>query len=147
MRDVFPLRESMFDVPIEDAHAIVMALEDVIGHHGAENDRYGFSPEVMDKLQRLQMRLYVGVMGDEGLDKVMFPDDQETKTALAGVLAQAEHDKIIGTRLDGRPNRARDLVKKYKLSMPGRTAQDVNADPNASDSAKVAADRELDRER
>lgn len=42
----------------------------------------------------------------------------------------------------------RQLAKKLGLeSRPFKTPRDVNADPNAPDDAKVAADRELDKER
>lgn len=72
------------------------------------------------------------------------PDDQRTQTLILGAFAAAAEDAVDVENREW-VEQVRDSLKLKP--MPAKTARDVNADPHASPSAKVAADRELEKEK
>lgn len=152
MRDVFLMREAKISMLASDAAVMVDLLhstDDVVNQAGERADwEY---PDLTPEMQAYASKIEKALT-DIGFKRYSDPrpndrieidaPPQSIKTALLGVLANNDSHGYVGSKMAAR-------IKKDigDLGMPAKTAHDVNADPHAPASAKVAADRELEKEK
>lgn len=143
IKRVFLLRESTRKVDVSriEADMLRYSLEMWFdGGMGAPDDE---PHESTPELERLFSELSDMYMLDaDDVVSLDMPIDQVTRTLILGAIGEIQTD---GKHIDGNGKRAiLSLVKKLNLGMPpGKTPEEINADPHAPDHLKVAADRAM----